>query len=269
MDNIDKVPPHNLDAERSVLGSMILDNNAIHKVTEILNSNSFYRKAHSIIFNAIIELDNNSKAVDLVTVSEKLKSKEQLDDIGGSGYITALANSVPTTQNVGQYANIVKEKYDLRKLIKIGDKIQNLGYQDDNSKDAIFKAEELVYNLTQSQKRGERHHIKDILLEIADSIERRLDGDIKTLETPFSDINNMLSAGGFEPQTLNIIMARPSMGKTAFMLNLASYWGIQQNKPLSIYSLETEKKLVVQRMLSIHNGVPLSGFKRPELLDDE
>ena len=269
MNKADKVPPHSQDAEKSTLGSMLLDDEAIYKANEILDSNCFYWESHKLTFEVITELNNNNKPADLVTVNQALRDKGQLEEVGGASYITSLANAVPTAANVEYYANIVKEKAEFRNLIKTGGKIKQLGYNSEESEKAIYKAEELIYNLTNENHSGQNYDIKDIILELSDKIEKRAKGEIDAIPTKYPDFNNLLSAGGIEKQTLTVIAARSSMGKTSFALNLAEHWGVEKQIPLAIFSLETGRGMFAQRLLAINKGIPLRKFKRPDKLTEQ
>ncbi|MCK8816649.1 replicative DNA helicase [Natroniella sulfidigena] len=250
MDNVDKVPPNSLEAEKSTLGSMLLDRDAIAKVIEILQPEDFYRQTHSIIYNVINDLFDKGKPVDLVTISEQLREKGKLEEVGGASYITSIVNSVPTASNVEHYAKIVEEKSILRKLIKTSNQIAQLGYQGDQGIDFVLdEAEQLVFNLSQRRDTQSFSMIKDILMDTFDNLEQlyKHKGDVTGVPTGFRDLDKMTS--GFQKADLVIIAARPSMGKTALALNIAQHAAVEEDIPVAIFSLEMSKAQLVQRML--------------------
>ncbi|OCL28470.1 replicative DNA helicase [Orenia metallireducens] len=250
MEEMDRVPPNSIDAEKSTLGSMLLDRDAIAKVIEILKPKDFYREAHTIIFNAINRLFDKGEPVDLVTVSEELKETGHLEAVGGASYITSLVNSVPTAANVEHYAKIVEEKAILRRLIKTADQIAQLGYKGDQEIDNILdQSEQLVFNLSQRRTVQTFDGIKDILMDTFDNLEKLYNnkGDVTGIATGFRDLDKMTS--GLQPSDLVILAARPSMGKTALALNIAQHAAVKEKKSVAIFSLEMSKSQLVQRML--------------------
>ncbi|WP_408955330.1 replicative DNA helicase [Natroniella sp. ANB-PHB2] len=250
MEAVDRVPPNSLEAEKSTLGSMLLDRDAIAKVIEILQPEDFYRQTHAIIFNVINDLFDKGEPVDLVTVSEQLREKDKLEEIGGASYITSVVNSVPTATNVKHYAKIVEEKSILRKLIKTSNQIAQLGYQGDQEIDFVLdEAEQLVFNLSQRRTTQSFSGIKDILMDTFDNLEQlyKHKNDVTGVPTGFRDLDKMTS--GFQKADLVIIAARPSMGKTALALNIAQHAAVKEETPVAIFSLEMSKAQLVQRML--------------------
>ncbi|PRX31826.1 replicative DNA helicase [Orenia metallireducens] len=250
MEEMDRVPPNSIDAEKSTLGSMLLDRDAIAKVIEILKPKDFYREAHTIIFNAINRLFDKGEPVDLVTVSEELNETGHLEAVGGASYITSLVNSVPTAANVEHYAKIVEEKAILRRLIKTADQIAQLGYKGDQEIDNILdQSEQLVFNLSQRRTVQTFDGIKDILMDTFDNLEKLYNnkGDVTGIATGFRDLDKMTS--GLQPSDLFILAARPSMGKTALALNIAQHAAVNEKKSVAIFSLEMSKSQLVQRML--------------------
>jgi len=246
----DKVPPQSIDAERSTLGSMLIDRDAIAKVIEILKPDDFYREAHSTIFQVINVLFDKGEPVDLVTVSEELRDRDALDDIGGIAYLTSLANSVPTSANVTYYAKIVEEKSILRKLIRSSAEISKLGYSADKELDEILdEAERSIFNISQKRAIQDFSGIRDVLMDTFDDLEKLYDnkGGVTGVPTGFTDLDKMTS--GFQDSDLIIIAARPSMGKTALALNIAQYAAVEKDVSVAIFSLEMSKQQLVQRML--------------------
>ncbi len=250
MDDIDKIPPHNLDAEKSTLGSMLLERDAIAKVVEILKPGDFYKQAHAMILEVIHLLFEKGEPVDLVTVAEILRERGQLETIGGASYLTNLVNSVPTAANVEHYAKIVEEKSILRGLLKSANQISQLGYQEEEELDIILdKAEQLIFNISQKRAAQGFDKIKDILMDTFDNIEKMYNqqSEVTGVPTGFKDLDKMTS--GFQEADLVIIAARPSMGKTALALNMAQYISVEEDLSVGIFSLEMSKSQLVQRML--------------------
>ena len=250
MDDVDKIPPHNLDAEKSTLGSMLLDRDAIAKVVEILKPGDFYKQAHAMILEVIHFLFEKGEPVDLVTVTEILRERDQLETIGGASYLTNLVNSVPTAANVEHYAKIVEEKSILRGLLKSANQISQLGYQEEEELDIILdKAEQLIFNISQKRAAQGFDKIKDILMDTFDNIEKMYNqqSEVTGVPTGFKDLDKMTS--GFQEADLIIIAARPSMGKTALALNMAQYIAVEEDLSVGIFSLEMSKAQLVQRML--------------------
>jgi replicative DNA helicase len=246
----DKVPPRSIDAEKSTLGSMLIDRDAMAKVIEMLSPEDFYREAHGTIYKVLSTLFDKGEPVDLVTISEELRDIDALEDVGGISYLTSIVNSVPTAANVTYYAKIVEEKSILRRLIKSASKISQLGYKSDHDLDIILdKSEQLIFNISQRRSVQSYSGIKDVLMKTFDNLEHLYDnkGGVTGVPTGFQDLDNMTS--GFQDSDLVIIAARPSMGKTALALNIAQFAAIQEEIPVVIFSLEMSKEQLVQRML--------------------
>ncbi|MCQ9207792.1 MAG: replicative DNA helicase [Omnitrophica bacterium] len=262
---LDRVPPQSIEAEIAVLGSMLIEEEAIGHAVEIVNSSSFYKDAHKKIFEAIIDLYNENKAVDLVTLTEALKKNGTLDAIGGAAYLTELTAAIPTAANIQHYAKIVKEKGILRNLINIATQIVTQGY--DGQQDAstlLDKAEKQIFEIAGSQLKGISVSIKDIIKDSIETIEGfyRRKAHVTGLPTGFDDLDMMTS--GLHGGELIIIAGRPSMGKSALAACIAEYVGVQEHKGVAIFSLEMSKEQLVQRMLCSHARVELqkarSGF---------
>ncbi len=270
MEEMDRIPPNSVDAEKSTLGSMLLDRDAIAKVIEILKENDFYREANSIIFNAINNLFDKGEPVDLVTITEELREAGNLDVVGGASYINSLVNSVPTAANVEHYAKIVEEKSILRRLIKIADQIAQLGYSGDLEIDNILdNAEQLIFNISQKRSVQSFDGIKDILMETFENIEKLSanDGAVVGIPTGFRDLDKMTS--GLQPSDLVILAARPSMGKTALALNIAQYAAVKAKESVAIFSLEMSKSQLVQRMLCSEAQVDSHRLRTGQLRDTD
>ncbi|MFH1046377.1 MAG: replicative DNA helicase [Candidatus Omnitrophota bacterium] len=263
--SLDKIPPQSIEAEVAVLGSMLIEDEALGHAVEIIKPSYFYKDAHRKIFEAIIDLYNANKAVDLITLTEELKRRNELDDIGGPAYLTELTAAVPTAANVLYYAKIVKEKAILRTLITTATQIIAQSY--DAQQDANFlldNAEKQIFDISGSQISGAAVAIKEIIKDSIETIEGfyRRKAHVTGLPTGFDDLDMMTS--GLHNSELIIVAGRPSMGKSALTTCIAEYVGVQERKGVAIFSLEMSKEQLVQRMLCSHARVELqkarSGF---------
>ncbi|MGI6092077.1 MAG: replicative DNA helicase [Veillonellaceae bacterium] len=247
---LDRVPPQSVEAEQAVLGAMLIEREAISKVTEFLRPEDFYREAHRLIYNAALELFNKNDAVDMVTVTEFLRKDDKLESAGGIAYITSLANSVPTAANVLYHARIVEEKSLLRQLINAATNIAGLGYEaSDEVASILDSAEKMILDVSGRKVGKEFTPIKSIIFDAFDRIQGLYEskGGITGLASGFKDFDRLTS--GLQPSDLILIAARPSMGKTAFVLNIASHVAIREKKTVAFFSLEMSKEQLVQRML--------------------
>lgn len=253
--NLERLPPQSLEAEQSVLGSMLQGGEAITKVVEFLRTDYFYREAHRLIFAAIIELYNRGEPADLITVVEVLKSKDQLEAIGGTTYLATLINSVPTSANVEYHAKIVEEKAMLRSLISAGTQIVNWGYEGEGQADTTLdKAEKAVFSISQRGVHQYFHPIKEVVNNLYDSIDQKYsEKGIIGLPTGFADLDRMTS--GLQPSDLIIIAGRTAMGKTSLALNIAQHASIREGIPVAIFSLEMSKEQLALRMLCSEGNV--------------
>ena len=247
---IERVPPQNLEAEQAVLGAMLIEKEAIARVTELLKGGDFYREAHRLIFEAMLDLYNRNEAVDMITVIELLKREDNLEKVGGIAYVTSLANSVPTAANVHYHAKIVEEKALLRQLIQTSTQIAALGYEGSEEVSQIVdQAEKMILEVSNRRIGGDFTPIKSIVLDAFGKIEQLYEsrGGITGLATGFKDLDRLTS--GLQNSDLILVAARPSMGKTAFTLNIASNVAIREKKAVAFFSLEMSKEQLVQRML--------------------
>ncbi len=245
-----KIPPQNIEAEQSVLGSILLENEAISSVLETLIAEEFYRESHRRIFLSMIELFEKNEPIDLITLTNVLKSKNQLDDVGGGTYLASLVDSIPTTANIIYYTKIVKEKAILRRLIDTATEIIARGYEDGGDvADLLDQAERNIFQITETQIKPSFYDIKSLLKESFKTIEKLYESREIVTGVPagFDEIDKLTS--GFQPSELIIIAGRPSMGKTAFSLNIAQYVAIEKKIPVAIFSLEMSKEQLVLRML--------------------
>ncbi|NMA82404.1 MAG: replicative DNA helicase [Epulopiscium sp.] len=247
---IQRIPPHHLEAERSVLGSMMMDREAIAVASEYLHADDFYRPDHQSIFQAMIDLYNKGEPVDLITLNNRISEMGVLEQIGGANYLTELAAMVPTSAHVKNYAKIVEEKSLLRRLIKMSQSIAGLSYEAKEDISVIMsRAEEEVFNISQNRRTENFAPIREVLVETFEKIESiyHNQGRVTGIPTGFLDLD--YKTAGLQPSDLILIAARPSMGKTAFALNLAQYAALRENVSTAIFSLEMSKDQLVNRML--------------------
>lgn len=245
-----RLPPQNLEAETSVLGAVLLENEALNRVLEILKEDDFYRNAHRRIFSAILHLYEHSEPVDLITLSEVLKTRGELDDVGGVEYLNSLVNGVPTAANISYYAKIIKEKALLRKLINRTTEIVSQSYSISGEVDEfIDQAERTIFEISEDRVRPSFYPIKDLIKSSFKTIERLYEKRqlITGVPTGFQRLDELTS--GLQPSDLIIIAGRPSMGKTALALNIAQNASVQAAIPAAIFSLEMSKEQLALRML--------------------
>ncbi len=245
-----RIPPHSIEAEQSVIGSMIMDHDAVIVASEILRPDDFYRPDHAQIYAAIMELYTTGNPIDLITIQDKLVQKGVLEQIGGLSYIAELASSVPTSAHIKQYAKIVEEKATLRRLIKASNEISAKSFEGEESLDNIMGfAEKQIFEILQNKKTEDFTGIDEIVLTSIEKIEEahKSQGGITGIETGFIDLDHRTA--GLQPSDLVLVAARPSMGKTAFALNIIQTAGIKNKKSVAVFSLEMSKDQLVSRML--------------------
>ena len=247
---MDRVPPHNHEAEQSVIGAIFLEPQALITASEILMPDDFYRTAHQKIFQTMIRLSDQGKAIDVVTVTEELSAKKELEDVGGLSYLSELANAVPTAANIAHYAKIVEEKALLRRLIRTATKIVEDGYtREDEVEVLLSEAEKKMMEVANRKNAGDFKHVKDVLVQTYDNIEQLQfrEGDVTGIPTGFRDLDRITA--GFQRNDLIIVAARPSVGKTAFALNIAQSVAVKARENVAIFSLEMGADQLVMRML--------------------
>ncbi|MCK9571946.1 MAG: replicative DNA helicase [Candidatus Omnitrophica bacterium] len=253
---IDKIPPQNLEAEMAVLGSMLLDEEAISIAVERLDSDSFYKNSHRDIFQAITGLYNLNQAVDLITLTDALKKDAVLEDAGGVSYLTALANAVPTAANINHYVNIVREKYILRTLINNATRIITVCHgTEGNIADVVDQAEKLIFEVSDRKNQGSVLQLKEIVKDSIEAIDKLYQNKAHVTGIPTGYIDFDIKTAGLQPSDLIIVAGRPSMGKSALALGMAEYAGVIEKIPTAIFSLEMSKEQLVQRMLCSHARV--------------
>ncbi len=255
---MEKVPPQNQEAEQSLLGSMMLDQEAIFKVVDFLKPRDFYNKAHRDIYETIITLLEKREAIDLLSVSTHLKERKLLESIGGKSYLSSLVNSVPTASNIAHYANIVCKKRVLRDLISYGQEISVSAYDEERDVDLLVdEAEKKIFSVAQGSSKKNFFVLKDTLEDAFTRIESlsSQDGLARGVPTGFVDLDNILS--GLQKSDLVILAARPSMGKSAFASNIAKNVALNHNVPVGIFSLEMSVDQIVDRLISDMSGINL------------
>lgn len=244
-----RILPHSMEAEQSVIGSMIMDREAIVVAAEIVLGEDFYNKQYGTLFDAMVELNDEGKPVDLVTLQDRLKEKDVPPEVSSLEFIRDLITAVPTSANIKYYANIVAEKATLRRLIRINEEIANTCYVGKESLENILEdTEKRVFDLIQRRNSDEFVPIRQIVMNAMDNIERASHnkGNVTGVATGFLDLD--YKTAGMQPSDLILVAARPSMGKTAFVLNVAEYVAFKQNKTVAIFSLEMSKEQLVNRL---------------------
>lgn len=266
----DKVPPHNVDAEQSVLGALLLDNSAISKVVRYLSPEDFYLESHRVIFNVVLELEESGQAADLVTITDKLRRQGELEKVGGATYVATLTNISPTSANVEYYARIVEEKALLRNLINLATRIAGMGYEGSEDAERLMEeAEKMLLEIGSRRTSVVFSEIKDVLMDTFKHIEYLCEhkGKITGAPTGFKDLDKLCQ--GFQPGDLVIVAGRPSMGKTSFGLCIAHQSTVQTQQPVAIFSLEMSKEQLVQRMLCAEAMVDQHKIRTGFINDDD
>lgn len=265
-----RVPPHNIEAEQSVLGSMLLDRNAIADVTEILTGDEFYKESHRILYKTIEEIYDKDEPVDIITVIDLLKSRNLLEVVGGVSYISSIVASVPTTANAKSYAKIVKEKALLRKLIVASNEIMDKCYQEpDDVEEVLGLAEKAIFDISQNKSHSDFEPLSEIIMKSFDSIEHlsKTKGDVTGIPSGFTDLDRKTS--GFQKGDFILVAARPSMGKTAFVLNIALHAALRAKKSVAIFSLEMSKEQLAFRMLCAEANIDMLKLRTGDLDEED
>lgn len=253
-----RMPPQNLEAEVSLLGSLMLDQEAIFKVVDVLSTRDFYKPIHREIYEAITDLFTRREPVDILSVTNRLKEKGQLEDMGGSAHLASLVNSVPTASHVAHYAQIVKRKRLLRDLIEASHHIAQLGYKEaEDVEELIDEAEQKIFGIAKDSLRQEFVQVREALDAAWERIDKlhKGDGELRGVSTGFSELDNIL--GGFQKSDLIILAARPSVGKTSLALNIARNVALGENKAVGIFSLEMSREQIIDRLIATEAAVDL------------
>ena len=265
-----RVLPHSVEAEQSVIGSMIMDKEAIVTAAGILHGEDFYGKQYGIVFEAMVELNDEGKPVDLITLQNRLKEKDVPPEISSLEFVRDLITAVPTSANVKYYADIVAEKATLRKLIRINEEIANTCYAGKENLEQILEStEKKVFDLIQKRNSGDFVPIREVVMNAMTKIEiaSKNKGVVTGIPTGFIDLD--YRTAGMQPSDLILVAARPSMGKTAFVLNIAEYVAFKQNQAVAIFSLEMSKEQLVNRLFSLESKVDSQHIRTGNLSDSE
>ncbi|BDG37839.1 replicative DNA helicase [Parageobacillus sp. VR-IP] len=266
----ERIPPQSIEAEQAVLGAVFLDPSALTLASEILIPEDFYRAAHQKIFHAMLRVADKGEPVDLVTVTAELADTQQLEEVGGVSYLSELADSVPTAANVEYYARIVEEKSVLRRLIRTASSIAQDGYTREDEVDVLLdEAERKIMEISQRKHSGTFKNIKDVLVQTYDNIEmlHNRKGEVTGIPTGFTELDRMTS--GFQRSDFIIVAARPSVGKTAFALNIAQNVATKTNENVAIFSLEMSAQQLVMRMLCAEGNINAQNLRTGKLTPED
>ncbi len=265
-----KVPPHNMDAEKSVLGSILLRKDALYDINDIISPEQFYSEKHKLIYNNMMELAVKNDPIDIISLKSKLEDKGVLEQAGGASFLAELVHIVPSAANVVHYAEIVKKKYMMRRLIQASEKLAQLGFEENGDlEDILDKAEQQVYELGNKGSSRKFIEMKDALNEAWDALDKlhNAGDEMRGVPTGFRDLDTKLS--GLQKSDLIILAARPSVGKTSFALDLARNAAINSNVPVAIFSLEMSAHQLTTRMLSAASYVDSWKLRTAKLQDDD
>ena len=267
---VKRVLPHSMEAEQSVIGSMMIDREAIVVASEIVTGEDFYNKQYGVVFETMVELHENGRPVDMVTLQDKLKEKDVPAEVSSLEFVRDIITAVPTSANIRHYANIVAEKSILRKMIRLNEEIENLCYSGKESMEFILEdAEKRIFDLVQKRNSGEFVPIRQVVMNALKKIEAasKTTGRVTGIATGFYDLD--FKTSGMQPADLVLIAARPSMGKTAFVLNIAQHVAFRLNETVAIFSLEMSKEQLVNRMFSLESNVDAQNLRNGTLSDME
>lgn len=265
-----RILPHSVEAEQSVIGSMIMDREAIVVASELITGEDFYNKQYGIIYETMVEMNEEGSAVDLVTLQNRLREKDVPPEVSSLEFVRDLITAVPTSANIKYYANIVAEKATLRRLIRLNEEIANTCYVGKESLEYILEdTEKRVFQLVQKRNTGDYVPIRQVVMNAMDKIETsaKNKGSVTGIPTGFTDLD--YRTAGMQPSDLVLIAARPSMGKTAFVLNIAQQVAFKQNRSVAIFSLEMSKEQLVNRMFSLESSVDAQKLRTGQLSDQE
>ncbi|HBA64124.1 MAG TPA: replicative DNA helicase [Lachnospiraceae bacterium] len=267
---IKRVLPHSIEAEQSVIGAMLMDKDAIMTASEIITGDDFYQKAYGVVFDSIVEMFNEGVPVDLITLQERLKEKDVPPEISSLEFARDLLTAVQTSANIKYYADIVAEKATLRRLIKLNEEIANTCYLAKEPLEAILdKTEKQVFELVQKRNTGDYVPIQQVVLNALERIEKasKSKGTVTGIPTGFIDLDYKLS--GLQPSDLILLAARPSMGKTALVLNIVQHITVKEKKTVALFSLEMSKEQLVNRLFSLESQVDSQALRTGNLKDSD
>ncbi len=265
-----RILPHSMEAEQSVIGSMIMDREAIVVASELVTGEDFYSRQYGILFETMVELNDEGKPVDLVTLQDRLKEKDVPPEVSSLEFVRDLITAVPTSANIKYYAGIVAEKATLRKLIRLNEEIANTCYAGKESLEVILEdTEKKIFEVVQKRNTGDFVPIRQVVMNAMDRIERasKNKGAVTGIATGFADLD--YRTAGMQPADLVLIAARPSMGKTAFVLNIAEHVAFKLKKTIAIFSLEMSKEQLVNRLFSLESKVDSQHIRTGQLSDQE
>lgn len=265
-----KIPPQSIEAEKALLGSLMLDGEGITKVADLIKPGDFYKEAHSKIYQAMLDLFNKNEPIDLLTLTQKLEEKKELEEIGGASYLSELLSSVPTPSHLMYYAKIVREKKVLRNLLQAAETISSLGYKEDEDIDLILdEAEKKIFSVSQESLTQSFLPVKselDAAFERIDKLHSKK-GQLRGVTTGFPKLDDMLA--GLQKGDLILLAARPSLGKTSLALDIARSAALKENVPVGIFSLEMSKEQLVDRLIAAEAGVSLWKLRTGKLSEEE
>ena len=265
-----RVLPHSVEAEQSVIGAMLMDKEAVIAASEIITAQDFYQNQYGVMFESMVELFNEGKPVDLITLQDRLREKDVPPEVSSLEFVGELIAMVPTSANIRSYANIVREKAVLRKLIRVNEEIANTCYAGTEPLEQILaNTEKSIFDLLQSRNSGEFVPIRQVALNVLEKIEiaSRTQGTVTGIPTGFIDLDYKTS--GMQPSDFVLIAARPSMGKTAFVLNLVDHVAVRKGIPCMVFSLEMSKEQLVNRMLAMESNVDSQKLRTGNLTDSD
>ncbi|MEZ3428221.1 MAG: replicative DNA helicase [Lachnospiraceae bacterium] len=265
-----RILPHSMEAEQSVIGSMIMDREAIVVASELVTGEDFYSRQYGILFETMVELNDEGKPVDLVTLQDRLKEKDVPPEVSSLEFVRDLITAVPTSANIKYYAGIVAEKATLRKLIRLNEEIANTCYAGKESLEVILEdTEKKIFEVVQKRNTGDFVPIRQVVMNAMERIERasKNKGAVTGIATGFADLD--YRTAGMQPADLVLIAARPSMGKTAFVLNIAEHVAFKLNRTIAIFSLEMSKEQLVNRLFSLESKVDSQHIRTGQLSDQE
>lgn len=265
---MEKIPPQNVEAEKSLLGSILIDKEAMLKIADELEPDDFYKNAHSDVFETMLELYGKNEPIDLLTLSARLDEKKQLERLGGRSYLASLSMSVPTSSHIQHYAAIIRRKSTLRKLLAASSKITQISYKEDDDIDQVLdEAQQELYGVTQKHLKKTFTDIRSVLNDAFERIDElhKEKGKLRGIPTGFRDLDNLLA--GLQKSDLVILAARPSVGKTSFALDIARHAAVKHNVTVGLFSLEMSKEQLVDRLLCSEAGVDLWKMRTGNLSD--
>lgn len=268
--SLEQVPPHNIEAEQSLLGSMLISSEVIPEVGEIVKGEDFYREAHQLVYDSIISLYSRGEPADAITVAEEIKGKGKLEAVGGKPYIHTLIASVPTAANAKYYAQIVERNAILRALIRAATEVATLGYEAPEDVEAVIdRAESLIFAVSQKRISEKFTHIKDLLTQSFEQIEKLYEkkAHVTGIPTGFADLDDLSS--GLQSSDLIVVAGRPSMGKTSFVLNVAENVALNERIPVAIFSLEMSRLQLTQRMMCSEARVDAQALRTGNLREED